>query len=202
MARGRQAGGSVCSSRRPGLPWASGGRAGHPVACLVDWVCFCAVRVAGAGDGVRPRSGPGHLGGWGVLAAASVGPCPLPPVRLEAFLGAPLGRVRVVRAGPFGQWLLQVLKPPPQCLRDGVRRGRFGLGRSGWGSANSLAMRDVTVVPVLSGYSRRHVLTRRDKPVCLGPARVSGPRQGVAWRPGGLHGRCGGGPLQPVGFAK
>ena len=117
MARGRQAGGSVCSSSRPGLPWASGGRAGHPVACLVDWVCFCAVRVAGAGDGVRPRSGPGHLGGWGVLAAASVGLGPLPPVRLEAFLGAPLGRVRVVRAGPFGQWLLQVLIPPPVSPR-------------------------------------------------------------------------------------
>jgi len=162
------------------------------------------LRGAGRGRGQRCSSafgpwaprGVGRPGG-GVRRAVS--PSPRPP---RGFPRGPVGaRARGAR-GPLRAVASTSSDPPPQRLRDGVRRGRFGLGRNGWGSANSLAMRDVTVVPVLSGGGRRPRPTCRDKPVCLGPARVSGPRQGVAWRPGGLHGRCGGGPLQPVGFAK
>jgi len=134
-----------------------------------------------------------------VRTAASVGTGPPPPPR--GFPRGPLGRVRAKRDAPL--WAVaSTSSGTPSVSAIGVRRCHFGSSQNGNGWSNTLATRVVTVVPVLSGGGRRPRPTCRDKPVCLGPARVSGPRQGVAWRPGGLHGRCGGGPLQPVGFAK
>jgi hypothetical protein len=105
-----------------------------------------------AGGGVRLRLGP--------------------PLRLEAFLGAPWGACVLGVTCPCGQWLLQV-RDLPRVSAIVVRCCRFGSSQNGNGLSNALATRDVTVVPVLSGGGRRPRPTCRDILGVPNPARCA-----------------------------
>ena len=178
----------------PGLPWASW------------WPCWPLRRVPPswgsdfARCGSRARANAfvgartlGTLGRGLVRAAASVRAL-APPLRLEAFLGAPFGRVRLGRGVSLWAAASTVLVPLPCVSAAGVRCCPFGSSQSGNGS-RSLASRGTSPssTSCLGGAEGpvRHVGTNR----CAVAPRWCGGR-GKAWR--GAQAGCadaGGGPV-------